>query len=633
MCVGPAPGADKLVRAASRRANRSTAPWHAVYIETPALQRLPDAQRAAILKTLKLAESLGASTATLSGDDPARAASTYAREHGLGTVVCGRSVAPRRWWRRDDFTARITRHAPQIELMLVALDGSVRPATEAVAPRSGIQRWQGHAWALAACAAVALLAMPLRAWFDLANIVMLFLLAVVLVATRFGRGPALTSALLNVLAFDFFFVSPRFSFAVSDAQYLLTFAVMTAVGLIVGQLTASLRYQARVAGDREDRSRRLYEIARELGKALTAEQVAAIGDRAVEAAFDAKASVLLLDAHDRLTLASEGVGHTPTLNLVLAQWAFDHASAAGAGTDTLPASAQLYVPLVAPMRTRGVLAIEPATTRQMLIPEQRQLLDTYATLIAMAVERVHFVSVAQETLVAMESESLRNSLLAALSHDLRTPLTALAGTAETLAQSLARDGSALATDAHLITEQAQRTTQLVNNLLDMARLQAGHVTLRLDWQSLEELAGSALRSVAPALEQHPVRIALPDDLPLLHADGVLIERVLANLFENAAKYTPPGTPITLSAHVDGTWFVVEVSDTGPGLPGDADALFAKFKRGDKESSTPGVGLGLAICRAIVQAHGGTISAHAASPHGAVLRWTLPHKDMPALPPQ
>jgi two-component system sensor histidine kinase KdpD len=636
VCIGPAPGADKLVRAASRRANRSTAPWHAVYVETPPLQRLSDAQRSAVLKTLKLAESLGALTATLSGDDAALAATTYAREHGLGTVVCGRSrvAGVRRWFGRAGFAQRIARHAPQAELMLVALDTPVRAASQSeLQPPTPAGRWIGHAWALGACAVVSLLATPLRAWFDLANIVMLFLLAVVLVAVRFGRGPALTAALLNVLAFDFFFVSPRFSFAVSDAQYLLTFGVMMVVGLVVGQLTASLRYQARVASDREDRSRRLYEIARELGKALTAEQVAEIGDRAVEAAFRAKACVLLLDTHDRLALASAGVGSTPTLNQVLAQWAFDHASAAGAGTDTLPASAQLYVPLIAPMRTRGVLVIEPASARQLLIPEQRQLLDTYATLIAMAVERVHFVSVAQETLVAMESESLRNSLLAALSHDLRTPLTALAGTAETLAQSLAREGSAHAADAHTITEQAHRTTQLVNNLLDMARLQAGNVTLRLDWQSLEELAGSALRSIDSALAQHPVRIELPDDLPLLYADGVLIERVLANLFENAAKYTPPGTPITLRARVEGAWFVVDVSDTGPGLPGDAEALFDKFKRGDKESSTPGVGLGLAICRAIVQAHGGTISAHAATPHGAVLRWTLPHKEMPALPPQ
>jgi two-component system, OmpR family, sensor histidine kinase KdpD len=254
--------------------------------------------------------------------------------------------------------------------------------------------------------------------------------------------------------------------------------------------------------------------------------------------------------------------------------------------------------------------------------------------VATAVERVHFLTVAQDTLLSMESEKLRNSLLAALSHDLRTPLTALVGTSQNLSQALQREGSAHATDAQTITEQAQRTTQLVNNLLDMARLQAGNVTLRLDWQSLEELAGSALRSVESALAGHPVRIQLPGDLPLLHADGVLIERVLANLFENAAKYTPAGTPITLSARLEGAQVLIDVSDTGLGLPAQADAetLFQKFSRGDRESSTPGVGLGLAICRAIVQAHGGRISGFNRTPpeHGAVLRFTLPHREMPAL---
>jgi len=632
VCIGPDGRADKLVRAAGRRATRSTAPWHAIYVETPALQRLPEAQRRAVLQTLKLAESLGAVTATLSDGDAAAAAVTYAREHQLGAIVCGRTARARTWhtWPRKHFARRVAQLATELELMIVAIEPA-KPAGARSPPvdadrRVNATRWPGYAWALASSAAVTLLATPLLNVLALANIVMLFLLAVV-------GGPALAAALVNVLAFDFFFVSPRFSFAVSDAQYLLTFAVMTIVGLVVGQLTASLRYQARVARDREGRARRLYEISRELGKALTVQQVAEIGDRSIEAAFDAKAIVLLADAHERLALASEGVGAQPAFDIALAQWAFDHAAPAGTGTDTLPASRQLYVPLLAPIRTRGVIVIEPANPRLLMIPEQRQLLDTYAALIAIAIERVHFVTVAQDTLVSMESERLRNSLLAALSHDLRTPLTALIGSSENLSQALVREGSAHADDARTITEQAQRTTQLVNNLLDMARLQAGNVSLRHDWQSLEELAGSALRSVESALTAHPMRIELPDELPLLYADGVLIERVLANLFENAAKYTPAGTPITLSARHEGAQIVIDVSDVGPGLPPvEVETLFRKFSRGDKESSTRGVGLGLAICRAIVQAHGGQISAfnRAAPLHGAVLRFTLPHREMPAL---
>ena len=640
VCVGPEPGAEKMVRTASRRTSRSGAPWHAVYVETHELQGLPEARRRGILRTLKLAESLGATSATLSGQSAAHATVAYAREHQLGTIVATRPAASPRWrqlW-RSSFGEQVTALAPEIELMLLAPASEGRStAARPAAQIDSIERpslWPGYAWALVSCAAVTALATPLLQYFDAANIVMLFLLAVVLVAVKFGRRPALASAVLNVVAFDFFFVQPRFSFAVHDVQYLLTFAVMMVVGLVVGQLTASLRYQARVARYREERARSLFEMARELGKALVLEQVAEIGDRAIESAFRAKACVLLPDANERLVIASEGVGETPAVDLGLAQWAFDHAEAAGSGTDTLPGSALLYVPLNAPMRTRGVIAVEAANPRLLMIPEQRQLLDTFAALVAIAIERVHFVTVAQETLVSMESERLRNSLLAALSHDLRTPLTALVGASETLALALAREGSARAGDARSIAEQGLRTAQLVNNLLDMARLQAGAVALRHDWQSLEELAGSALRSVESALTAHPVHVNLPDDLPLLYGDGVLLERLLANLFENAAKYTPAGTPITLSARHEGALMVVEVSDEGPGFPpGNTEALFEKFARGNKESRTPGVGLGLAICRAIVQAHGGTISASNRAPpkHGAVLRWTLPFKQAPSVP--
>ncbi len=641
-CVGAEPGVDKLLRAASRRAARSNAPWHAVYVETPALQRLPEGRRREILRSLKLAEALGATTATLTAQDAPAAIVAYAREHNLGTVVAGRGTQPRDWWKLRwfrsgrHFAEQVAELAPEIELMVVPRDATAPAA--ALSSREGERstrrnQWPGLAVAAASSAAVSLLATPLLPYLDLANIVMLFLLAVVAVAVKFGRRPALAAAVLNVAAFDFFFVPPRFTFAVSDAQYLITFAVMMIVGLVVGQLTASLRYQARVARYREDRARSLYEMARELGLVLTQEQVAEISDKYVEQAFRAKASVLFPDEHDRLVNASPTTGNAPSLDIALAQWAFDHAEPAGAGTDTLPASRPLYVPLRAPMRTRGVIVVEPANPRLLMIPEQRQLLDTYAALIAIAVERVHFVTVAQDTLVVIETERLRNSLLAALSHDLRTPLTALVGMSETLALALARHGSPLHPEAQAITEQALRTAQLVSNLLDMARLQAGAITLKRDWQSLEELAGSAIRSIASALKAHPVRVELPADLPLLYGDGVLLERVLVNLFENAAKYTPPGTPITLSARQDGAVVQIDVTDDGPGLPaGDAEDLFRKFSRGDKESSTPGVGLGLAICRAIVQAHGGRISAANRTPpqHGAVFRWSLPHKQAPAI---
>ena len=488
--------------------------------------------------------------------------------------------------------------------------------------------------AAGASIATALVTTPLLPYVDLANIAMLFLLVVVLVAVRLGRGPSVLATCVSVLCFDFFFVAPRFSFAVSDLQYVITFGVMLAVGLITGHLTAGLRFQARVASHREARSRALYEFARELSGALQTEQIFDSTRSAVQAAFRARATLLLPDGEGRLQPpAPAGAVNLSVLDIGIAQWAYDRAESAGLGTDTLPASRIFYLPLVAPMRTRGVLAIEPEHRRWMLIPEQRQQLDTFAALAAIALERVHYIEVAQAALVSMESERLRNSLLAALSHDLRTPLTSLVGLSESLAGSKPELAPQQLEQAQALHAESLRMSTLVSNLLDMARIQSGEVKFNLEWQPLEEVVGSALRASAPQIGQHAVSTRLPHELPLLRYDAVLIERVLCNLLENAAKYTPAGSRIVVSAAQHGAWMKVMVYDDGPGLPhGREEAVFEKFTRGERESAKPGVGLGLAICRAIVEAHGGSIAAAASPLGGAGFAIALP-LGTPPEPPQ
>jgi len=466
-----------------------------------------------------------------------------------------------------------------------------------------------------------LLSMPLAAHFDASNIVAVYLLTVVLVGVRLGRGPAALAAVLCVTAFDFFFVPPRFSFAVSDVQYLLTFFIMLTVGLITGQLTAGLRFQARVARHREERAAALYELARDLSGAVEVEQVVRISDDSIERTFHANAALLLPDASGRLVVASEP---SLTVDLGIAQWSFDKGDPAGVGTDTLPGSDVLYIPLRAPAQARGVLALKAKNRRLLRIPEQRQLLDTFAALVAIALERVHYVGVAQDALVRMESERLRNSLLAALSHDLRTPLTILVG----LAESLALTKPALSADqletAEAIQDEARRMSTLVSNLLDMARMESGEVTLNLQWQPLEEVVGAALEATRVMLKQHRVEVRLPLDLPLVRFDALLVERVLVNLLENAAKYTPAGSSVVLAAEVMGDKLRVSVADDGPGLPpGSEEKVFQKFTRGDRESATPGVGLGLAICRAIVESHHGKITGTNRPGGGAEFTFTLP----------
>ncbi|HEX4326423.1 MAG TPA: two-component system sensor histidine kinase KdpD [Burkholderiales bacterium] len=636
-CIGPGAEGERLVRAASRLAQQLNVSWQAVYVETPALQRLSAAAREHILATVRLAQELGAATAVLPGNEVAATLVDYARSRNLSTLVIGRGQgAAWPWARRQG--ARIATLAPDVDLIEIARgeknveSAPSRAALDADADAEGGDwSFRGYAWAVGSCILTSLIATPLLPYFDLANIVMLFLLAVVLVALRFGRGPAVVAAFASVAAFDFSFVPPRFSFAITDVQYLLTFGVMLAVGLITGQLTAGLKFQARVADHREQRSRALFELARDLSSALEASQVVELARAAIGREFRADTGLYVLGMDEQLHLPpsqEESAG----LDAATAQWAFDRAQPAGLTTGTLPGSAWLYLPLKAAMRTRGVLALKPASRRLLMIPEQRRQLDTFAALVAIALERVHYVEVAQGATVKIESERLRNSLLSAMSHDLRTPLAALYGLADTLALTQPPLTPAQLEIADAMRAEARRMNALVANLLDMARIQSGEIRLNLQWQPLEEVVGSALQATRAALGKHVVRTDLPRELPLVRFDAVLIERVLGNLLENAAKYAPQTPELVIAARVTGDEVVVSVSDLGPGVPpGQEEAIFEKFTRGERESATPGIGLGLAICRAIVQAHQGRIWVDTAYARGARFCFTLPLGTPPVLP--
>ena len=634
VCIGAGLGSNKLIRAGARLAAQFNVPWHVIYVETSKLQRLSEGDRSRILRTLKLAQDLGATTASLSGDDPMAVTTSYAREHNLGKVVVGRETT-RLWpWQRS-FAEQLGQKAPDLEVVLVARDVDERTTGESEAakrqPAEGEPiAWRDYLLASLGVALTALVATPLLPHLELANIVMIFLSTAVFIAYRLGRGPGALAAVLSVAAFDFFFVPPRFSFSVSDVQYLPTFAVMLLVALLIGQMTARLKFQAGVALSREQRIRALFEMARDLSSALAIEQIVEISQRFVDRVFGARSALMALDTSDHLQVV--GGSELPELDIGVAHYALDHNEPAGCSTSTLPSASALYQPLKAPMRTRGVLVVVPPSGRWSAAPEQQRLLETSASLVAIALERVHFISVAQEVLVKMESEQLRNSLLSALSHDLRTPLTVLSGLAESLHIAGPPLPKAQADIANAIRDEALRTSVLVSNLLDMARLQSGDVKLDRDWQPLEEVIGVALQSRAAMLAGHAVNISLPADLPMLYFDPILMERVFCNLLENAAKYTPAGSVITISAQCSGRNVEISVEDNGPGLPaGKEEALFAKFARGRSESTVSGVGLGLSIVRAIVETHDGTIRAEKSSLGGARFVITLPWGEAPEVP--
>lgn len=626
-CVEPGESGEKIVRHCARLAAQLDVPWHALHVHVPAPRGRNEQEKEQVLRVLKLAADLGAVTATISASSAAPAIVRYAREHNLSRLVMGRHRRRWRWpWQRT-LAEAVEAEADDLDIVHVAHARATSTISLKSHP-SAVQAesvWNGYVAAAITCCIVTLLTAPLLGVFELTNIVMLFLLVVVGIALRFGRGPAVLASFMSVALFDFFFVSPQFSLVVSDIQYLVTFTVMLVVALVIGQLTAGLKVQAEAAMERERRIRGLYEMSRDLSAVLMVEQVAQISARFLAVKFNFNSALLVADAQDHLQVMP---GATVEVDMAVAQWSFTHGREAGWGTDTLPASKCLILPLKATMRLRGVLAIDPVE-RKMLSPEQRRVLDTCASLLAISIERLHYIEVAQNTVLQVESERLRNSLLSAISHDMRTPLASLVGLADMLLLTkppLSRQHAEL---VNVMRSAMLRMNALVNNLLDMARLESGIVQLNRQWQPLEEVIGSALTLCMQMLEGRPLQVRLAPELPLLNLDAVLIERVLVNLFENAAKYTPTATPIELDARVEGEQVVMTLDDHGPGLPpGREEAIFDKFERIKKEGTTPGIGLGLAICRAIMEAHGGTIRGENREAGGARFILTLPLGEPP-----
>jgi two-component system sensor histidine kinase KdpD len=535
-------------------------------------------------------------------------------------------------WRRSTVDELIDR-AKGIDVSVIAQ--REKPKVAQAPGRSRLEpaevHWDRYGWAVALTAACTGLTLLLDPHFSSTNLVMVYLLGAVIAGLRLGRGPATLTAVLSVACFNFFFVPPRLTFAVSDAQYLVTFAVMLAVALIIATLAANVRMQTRVAGARERRTALLYAMSRELAGTRGAENMVKVSVRHVGETFASRAAVLLPDHDGRLQApAAAGEASLDSADLSIGQWAFDHGRPAGLGTDALPGAPAIYLPLTGSERTLGVLAVLPSNRRRVLLPEQRHLLETFASQIALAIERAQLADAAEVARVSAETEALRNTLLASISHDLRTPLAVITGASTALADpALSIEPEARTALAHSIALRARDMSELISNVLDLMRFESGHVPLRRQWETLDDLVGLALGRVEPHLGARRVSLELAADLPPVYVDAVLFTQVLVNLLENAVKHTPDGTQVRITGQAGDGMILVAVKDDGPGLPpGDPDRLFAKFQRGRSEGDAPGAGLGLAICRAIVEAHGGTITAGSCESGGARFVITLPITDGP-----
>ncbi|MCY3022411.1 MAG: sensor histidine kinase KdpD [Planctomycetota bacterium] len=647
VCISPSPFSARVVRAARRMAAGLRAEWTAAYVETPKSAALPDNDRQQVKRNLHLAEQLGAETVTLSGNDVVEELLTYARKRNVSKIITGKPASPR--WRErllGSFVDDLIRRSGDIDVYVIKGDPESEEPASAY-PQSAPAHWAGYGWAALTVTVCTLLAGVMNALFAPPNLVMVYLLGVVLVAARWGRGPAIFCSFASVAAFDFFFVPPSFSFAVSDTQYVVTFAVMLCVALVFSSLTVRIQSQAQAASLRERRTAALYAMARQLSSTRGTRKLLEVAARHVAEVFESDVVGLMPDADGRLVIAvgNESVFPFDARERGVAQWVFDTGHAAGSGTDTVPAAAALYVPLSATRGPVGVLGVHPVHQGRLLGAEQMHLLEAFASQTALAIECDRLSDEAQGAHLAAEAERSRNALLSSVSHDLRTPLAGICGAASSLLEKGDRlEPAARRELTESIQDEAERMARLVGNLLEMTKLDSGATRVRKEWCPLEEVVGGALTRLEKVLGQRRITTRIPADLPEVPLDVILVEQVFVNILENAAKYTPPGSPVDIVASANDKEVSVEIADCGPGLaPGDEKKVFEKFYRGKATGArqgwrgTPGgVGLGLAICRAIIEAHGGRISAANRPGGGAVFRFTLPlagESPMPKGPPE
>jgi two-component system sensor histidine kinase KdpD len=623
--------AEQILRAGRRFATALCAQWTVVCVETPLKLGLVNAARDSRLELFRLAESLGAETVTLEASTAAEALTQYVDLCDAGTLLLG---APRQRLRlrpgHSTLLSQIMRHGPVANVIVVPRDSS-HHAQDADA-HSGYwfrpRRWTAYLGALGLTGLCTAVALPMLDHFDLIDMVMVYMLGATLASLRLGRGPAVLCSVANIAAFDYFFIPPRFSFWVSDPHYVVTFVVMLGVALIIASLVSAVRQQTVSAVARERQTAVLYALSRELAVTRDASTMAAVAERHITEVMRSRVIALTWDEHGRLTdpLPARD-GRSRRVDRKICEWVMEHRQRAGLGSEHFASERDVYLPLIGSQEPHGVLIVTPVDRRRAMLPEQGRLLENLATQVALALERVRLVEVVQRARLAAERAVLRNTLLASISHDLRTPLSAIAGAGSMMAhEGFPLDLHRRTTLGRLIEDKARDMTELLTNVLELMRLETADSVVKGEWQPLDELVSQTLQQAESRLGSRQLHVDIPAGTPPIYVEGKLIVQMLNNLVENCIKYTPPGTIITIAAHATEQNVIISVEDDGPGFPlADPDRLFDKFERGRVEDNAGGVGLGLAICRAVARLHGGEIRGLQGSSGGARVEIILPRK--------
>lgn len=627
VCIGPSPMAKRLVRAAHRLATSMHAELIALNLANPNFLFLPEEQKLLANQGLELAENLGARVIIRAGQDMVAEILDAAREENISSIVIGKSIRPR--WR--DLLSRslvdeLLRRSSGISIHVISSNIYDQPSSLRIrqSSKNGFLPSLATLLVVAFMTGICLLMYP---DFDLSNLCMVYLLGVAWISSYYSWKEAILASVLSVSAFDFIFVPPRFSFNVSDSQYLITFFVMLIISILISSLSLRNRTQTLLLTERERRTTSLYGLSRKLLSAASIHDVLNVVSQDLQSLFKCPASLLLL-SEDFTKDTSKHTVVTPFNNANeegVAKWAAEHKSAAGLGTDTLPGAKGHYAPIVSLNRTIAVLGLAPNAR---LDYDQSSLLDAVINQLTLALERILFGIASNKSELRAESERLRSTLLSSISHDLRTPLAVITGAASALAERKNISEENRNELSHTIWDESQRLTRIVRNVLDLTSIETQSVKLRKEWHSFEELVGSAISRTNHLLKGRQLNLDVPNDLPLLEVDGILIEQLLVNILENVAKHTPVNAKVSLKASFDKDTFSISISDSGPGVtPGEEELIFKKLYRGGSTKSQ-GFGLGLTICRAIMLAHEGSITAQNLSGGGAAFIINLPQPNKP-----
>jgi two-component system sensor histidine kinase KdpD len=628
VCISGSPFSERLIRTTRHLADELKAPWHTVYIETPGGSKYLRENRERVWRDLRLAESLGAQVATVTATSVADAVIDYAIKHNVTKIVVGKPSKPR--WReflRQPLVDLVIRRSGTIDVYVVSITDAEKIPEAGIAHPTRPAPWSGYMKSLALVMAASAMCEMVRAFLVPTNLVMIYLLAVVLAAIRFGLRPAIMTAFLSVFAFDFFFVPPRFSFAVTDTEYLITFFALFTVGVVISTLVSQARERAEAIREREVQTATLYYLSRDLAAALDIKAILDATIKNIEESLTARLAVLLPEG-ERLEV--KAASHDLSLDVkehAVADWAFRNRMAAGRGTETLSSAALLYLPLQTNAGILGILGVKLNDEAEYKSPQNRRVLNAFATQATLAIERVQLVKQAEQAQFLQARESLERALLNSVSHDLRTPLVSITGSLGTL-RDKQHKLSPEARKELLDTawEEAERLNRFVGNLLDMTRLEAGAIKLKLEPCDIQDLVGCALAALEQRIGARKIDVSLPSGLPLVRMDMALMTQVLVNLLDNGLKYSPFESSIEIAAWTDGGSLMLEVSDRGPGVPeSELKRVFDKFYRIPVPEGAGGTGLGLAICKGIVEAHGGHIWAENRAGGGLRVVIALPLK--------